>query len=46
MEEQVKAGKIRNWGVYNLDIDDMEELWSVAKGNHCMVDQVLYYIGS
>lgn len=46
MEEQVKTGKIRSWGVSNLDIDDMEELWSVAKGSHCMVDQVLYHIGS
>ena len=46
MEEQVKTGKIRSWGLSNLDIDDMEELWSVAKGSRCIIDQVLYHIGS
>jgi diketogulonate reductase-like aldo/keto reductase len=46
MEELVAAGKIARWGVSNLDIDDMKELFSVAKGTHCVVNQVLYHLGS
>ena len=37
-----KAGKIRRWGVSNLDLDDMGELMSVAGGTACATDQVLY----
>ena len=29
LERAKKAGKIREWGVSNFDIDDMEELWLV-----------------
>lgn len=36
-----KAGKIRLWGVSNLDTDDMEELLE-AGGTACAVNQVLY----
>jgi diketogulonate reductase-like aldo/keto reductase len=36
-----RAGKIARWGVSNLDVDDMEELWSVG-GAACATDQVLY----
>lgn len=36
-----KAGKIRHWGVSNLDADDMAEL-RAAGGGACAVDQVLY----
>ncbi|QSH95589.1 aldo/keto reductase [Treponema phagedenis] len=46
MEEMVQKGKIRAWGVSNFDIDDMEELLSCRNGNHCMVNQVLYHLGS
>lgn len=46
MEEQVKAGKIKSWGVSNFDTDDMKELWSVPDGEHCVVNQVLYHLGS
>lgn len=35
------AGKIRHWGVSNLDTDDMEELVA-AGGGACATDQVLY----
>ena len=31
MEQLVKEGKIRRWGVSNFDTDDMEELFSVKK---------------
>lgn len=35
-------GKIRHWGVSNLDADEMEELAAVAGGGRCATDQVLY----
>jgi len=46
MEELISQGKIKSWGVSNFDTDDMEELWSVAKGSHCVINQVLYHLGS
>lgn len=46
MEELVEAGKIRGWGVSNFDIDDMEELWDVPKGDRCLVNQDLYHLSS
>lgn len=46
MEELVKQGKIRHWGVSNFDVDDMEELFRVKNGNHCAVNQVLYHLAS
>jgi diketogulonate reductase-like aldo/keto reductase len=41
MERLVAAGKIRRWGVSNLDTDDMQELLA-AGGTACATDQVLY----
>ena len=41
MERLVAAGKIRRWGVSNLDTADMEELLA-AGGGACATDQVLY----
>jgi diketogulonate reductase-like aldo/keto reductase len=41
-----KAGKIRNWGVSNLDADDLDELAGVPQGSNCASDQVLYHLGS
>jgi diketogulonate reductase-like aldo/keto reductase len=35
-------GKIRHWGVSNLDADEMEELSRVPEGRRCATDQVLY----
>ena len=46
MEELKQQGKIRSWGVSNFDIDDMEELWRVPGGKNCLVNQVLYHMGS
>ena len=37
-----KAGKIRNYGVSNLDLEEMQELWSVAGGTGVATDQLLY----
>jgi diketogulonate reductase-like aldo/keto reductase len=45
--EKLKAdGKIRHWGVSNLDADDMSELRGVPNGGNCISDQVLYHLGS
>ena len=41
MEALQSAGKIRHWGVSNLDIDDMDELVA-AGGQDCATDQILY----
>lgn len=46
MEELVAQGKIRRWGVSNLDTYDMQELLSIKDGGHCAVNQVLYHLGS
>ncbi len=46
MERLIREGKIRRWGVSNLDYDDMQELWSVADGQACATNQVLYHLGS
>lgn len=44
--ESLKAkGYIRDWGVSNFDVDDMEELWAVPDGSKCVANQVLYHIG-
>jgi diketogulonate reductase-like aldo/keto reductase len=40
-----RAGKIRHWGVSNLDIDAMDELWRVPGGDACQTNQVLYNLG-
>ncbi|MCB1955455.1 MAG: aldo/keto reductase [Rhodocyclaceae bacterium] len=39
------AGKIRHWGVSNLDADDMAELWHTAGGERVATNQVLYNLG-
>jgi diketogulonate reductase-like aldo/keto reductase len=41
-----EGGKIRNWGVSNLDTADMEELAGVRHGGNCASNQVLYHLGS
>jgi diketogulonate reductase-like aldo/keto reductase len=41
MEQLVAAGKIRRWGVSNLDTADLQELVA-AGGAACVTDQVLY----
>ncbi len=40
-----RAGKIRHWGVSNLDLDDMQELWGVKGGPACAANQLLYNLG-
>ncbi len=41
MEALKAAGKIRHWGVSNLDTDDMAELIE-GGGDRCATDQILY----
>ncbi|GGC39514.1 oxidoreductase [Siccirubricoccus deserti] len=40
MERMREAGKLRRWGVSNLDVDDLEELGAALPD--CATDQVLY----
>lgn len=37
-----KAGKIRHYGVSNLDLADMKELWSLPGGQDIQANQLLY----
>lgn len=46
MEELKASGKIKRWGVSNMDIDDMFEITHATKGDQCQVNQVLYHLGS
>ena len=43
MEALIAAGKIRRWGVSNLDSGDMGEL-ARAGGEDCATDQILYNV--
>lgn len=40
-----RAGKIRHWGVSNLDLADMQELRAAPGGDACAVNQLLYNLG-
>ena len=45
--EKLKAdGKIRAWGVSNFDSSDMADLAKAAPKGACVVNQVLYHLGS
>lgn len=46
MEELKAQGFIRNWGVSNIDIREMEQLFAIENGDKCATDQVLYHLGS
>lgn len=46
MEALVAQGKIRRWGVSNLDFDDMQQLWQLDGGEECATNQVLYHLAS
>ena len=45
-ERLKRDGKIRNWGVSNLDTADMVDLAGVKDGGNCAANQVLYHLGS
>jgi diketogulonate reductase-like aldo/keto reductase len=40
-----RQGKIRHWGVSNLDTDSMRSLWQLPGGRAAQTDQVLYNLG-
>jgi diketogulonate reductase-like aldo/keto reductase len=42
LEKLVAQGKIRRWGVSNLDVGEMERLVRVTDGDHVAANQVLY----
>jgi diketogulonate reductase-like aldo/keto reductase len=44
LEELVRAGKIRGWGVSNFDADDLDELLDVAGEGRIACNQVLYHL--
>ena len=46
MEALQQSGKIRSWGVSNLDTADLEQLWQVPGGEACLTNQVLYHAAS
>jgi diketogulonate reductase-like aldo/keto reductase len=41
-EDLLAAGKIRSWGVSNLDIEEMQRLVTLPGGKACVTNQVLY----
>jgi len=41
-EDLHKAGKIRAWGVSNLDLSELRQLSAIAGGAACATNQVLY----
>lgn len=42
MLELQKEGKIRQWGVSNMDTTDMEQIYDLIQGNTCAANEVLY----
>jgi diketogulonate reductase-like aldo/keto reductase len=40
-----RQGKIRHWGVSNLDTESMRSLWQLPGGRAAQTDQVLYNLG-
>jgi diketogulonate reductase-like aldo/keto reductase len=44
LEELVRAGKIRSWGVSNFDSDDLDELLEIAGEGKIACNQVLYHL--
>ncbi|GAB2727711.1 aldo/keto reductase [Halomonas garicola] len=45
--ERLRAdGKIRRFGVSNFDVDEIDALYSLAGGDACAINQVLYHLGS
>lgn len=41
-----EAGKIRRFGVSNVDVDELARLHALPGGSDCAVNQVLYHLGS
>jgi diketogulonate reductase-like aldo/keto reductase len=43
-ERLVQQGKILSWGVSNFDVDDLDEVTSIAGAGHPACNQVLYHL--
>lgn len=37
-----QEGKIKQWGVSNMDVEEMEKFYSIPDGNTCSANEVLY----
>ncbi len=46
MENLVKDGLIRSWGVSNFDTSDLKTFIEDCGGVNCVLNQVLYHVGS
>lgn len=46
MQILMQQGKIRRWGVSNLDYAEIQTLWQLTNGRECATNQVLYHLGS
>ncbi|CCV63631.1 Aldo/keto reductase family protein [Alteracholeplasma palmae J233] len=44
-EELKKEGYLKNWGVSNFDVSDLERLYQIPNGKNCHTNQILYHIG-
>ena len=42
MEDLVRRGLIKHWGVSNFDTEDMQELFACRNGANCFCNQILY----
>jgi diketogulonate reductase-like aldo/keto reductase len=45
LEKARIQGKIRSWGVSNLDVDDLEKIMKLPDGIKCATNQVRYNLG-
>lgn len=45
LEQARGTGKIKAWGVSNLDVDDMEKVIKLPSGTNCAANQVRYNLG-
>ncbi|MFL2071319.1 aldo/keto reductase [Marinilactibacillus psychrotolerans] len=45
-EDLKRQGKIKNWGVSNFDLEDMQNLLSLRNGENCQTNQVMYHMAS
>ncbi|WP_300408508.1 aldo/keto reductase [Lagierella sp.] len=46
LEELRNKRLIKHWGVSNFDLFNMKKLHHTLDGDHCVVNQVLYHLGS
>lgn len=42
MSELQQEGKIKRWGVSNMDVKEMEQFYAIPEGDKCAANQVVY----